>query len=138
MSRFEELTNELMKEIGEVKGESYEYVCNISNIVMALSDRRYKGGYNVWGLRFSCDSEFDPLYVHFTCIIIKRENFLKTDREDGLTEKDISNNEHLTAAMKETIRTIYRKGKIEEFYKYLVTEAIPCFLDGGNPGIFFL
>ena len=135
MKNVEELANEL---ITELKAQNNEKIETIFNIITPLVDRRYLAGWNEWGLRFCLDDEVDPLFVKFTSIITKRENSLKSDREDGLITKDINSINHYNGTMYETIRYLCRSGQYDRFLEYLISEAIPCFINGETPTIFFL
>ena len=81
---------------------------------------------NQWQLFFYVNKSRSS--IGFITYIVKRNDELKSDREDGLSEAGLLYVKEANKNMDKAINYLINIDKIDEFVEYLVKKAIPLFL----------
>ena len=131
MSKLDELLKEILQETERQKDQRKEYISLIHSILENATRKGCKIGNklhkeNVWKLYFRLSKNGD--YIVFSESIIKRNDNLKTHREDGLDDDAIKQLELKDNEMDDAINYLINNDKIVEFMIYLTNKAVPLFL----------
>ena len=131
----EMLTKALLNEISPKDANIHSEVINTLITESRIRDIVYGG--NIWELRFSIDGQ-NPTFIVFESVIIERNNSFKSNRDDGLTVRDLEDIKTCNHKMEETIKYLIRNNSIDHFIKYLTLDAIPTFLNHKQPSSFLI